>query len=113
MAGFQFHSWFVGVCSVTVVSSSSISARVEGVVWSLLKLHHCSCKVLNVDKVTPPGMVGRLAVSLSSKLSSSLRSDWGPLLGISMLKTDTGKEEHKANESTMSTRIVILKTHTF
>ena len=21
MAGFQFHSWFVGVCSVTVVSS--------------------------------------------------------------------------------------------
>ena len=93
MAGFQFHSWFVGVCSVTVVSSSSISARVAGVVRSLLKLH-CSSKVFIVDKVTPPGMVGRLAVSLSSKLSSSLRSDWGPLLGISMLKTDTGKEEN-------------------
>ena len=40
-------------------------------------------------------MVGRLAVSLSSKLSSSLRRDWGPLLGISMLKTDTGKKEHR------------------
>ena len=40
-------------------------------------------------------MVGRLAVSLSSKLSSSLLRDWGPLLGISMLKTDTGKEEHR------------------
>ena len=93
VAGFQFHSWFVGVCSVTVVSSSSISARVEGVVWSLLKLHQVKFSI--VDKVTPPGMVGRLAVSLSSKLSSSLRSDWGPLLGISMLKTDTGKEEKR------------------
>ena len=49
MAGFQFHSWFVGVCSVTVVSSSSISARVAGAVRSLLKLH-CSSQKEYMDR---------------------------------------------------------------